>query len=340
MHSRLRSITLLAALAALSTGGVAHGATLIGSDLSGVPQTVLGGDVTGAQLVPFGDAPNPLAAPFDGVLVRIQQRYALAEAARPATLGFRIVSGANPFTARPATPDGFELRTRLAPTTDGYVDYRPLDRTGRPIGIAIRRGEQLGVAAEQGGLTDFARLAAASPSGTVATGPGQHLTGLLGYTEIFGTNNELLLQGVIEPDADGDLRGDDTQDDCPTVKNDPQTGLCPANIPGPTVVVRVPVAGPTVNVPVPGPAVSVPGPTVTVEQRRCRVPLVRGLTKRFASRVLAAAGCRLGKAKSQKVRRGKAGLVIKQSQRRDATLALGAKVDVTLAKRAAAKATR
>ena len=116
---------------------------------------------------------------------------------------------------------------------------------------------------------------------------------------------------MIEPDADGDRLGDETQDQCPGAKNDPVTHACPTQ---------------TVTVTVPGPRVEVP-------VARCRAPLLRGLTRSFASRLLVASGCRLGAVTTRSVRRGPSGLVIGQSVRADALLASGASVGITLSRR-------
>lgn len=74
---------------------------------------------------------------------------------------------------------------------------------------------------------------------------------------------------------------------------------------------------------------------ITVEKRvtaRCNVPSLKGLTKAVAKRLLTAAGCKLGKAKSKKAKSGKKGTVIKQSPKAGSKLAPGAKVAVTLKK--------
>ena len=74
---------------------------------------------------------------------------------------------------------------------------------------------------------------------------------------------------------------------------------------------------------------------IAVEKRvtaRCNVPSLKGLTKAVAKRLLTAASCKLGKAKSKKAKSGKKGTVIKQSPKAGSKLAPGAKVAVTLKK--------
>ena len=330
MRARLACAGALAALAAGATAGTA-GAVTIGSDLTRPVSFTLGENTSGAQLIAPTDAPHPLTAPFDGVLVRIAQRYA-STGLNPGTIGFRIVSGdAASVTVRPATVDGRERRLALEPGNgSGLVDFRPTDAAGRPVGIPIRAGERLGVTEQAGStIANLVAKTAAGASGVIGLASGQPVTGPLAYLPVTGF--ELALQGDVEPDADGDL----TQDDCPAIPNDPLTGLCPPQtVPGPTVI----VPGPTVTVPGPtvtvlGPAV--PGPTVTVERRTCRVPTLRGLTRSFAAKLLVASGCRLGATRGRTIRRGRAGVVVAQGARTGATVAFGTKVSLTFSKRAA-----
>ncbi|HET8535954.1 MAG TPA: PASTA domain-containing protein [Solirubrobacteraceae bacterium] len=72
---------------------------------------------------------------------------------------------------------------------------------------------------------------------------------------------------------------------------------------------------------------------VTVEKRvtaRCNVPSLKGLSKAISKRLLAAAGCKLGKVTKKKSAKGKKGTVIKQSPKAGSKLAPGSKVAVTL----------
>jgi hypothetical protein len=291
-------------------------AVTIGSDLTTALAFGIGPNHTGTQTTAPIGAPNPVASPLGGVLVRVRLRYGQTNAT-PGTVAFSILSGTNPFTARPATVDGGELRFPLTPNlpagSDGYVDYRPIDVTGRPIGIPISAGERLAIAQETPGAVLFIAPAA---TGRIAYVAGQHPSGSQAYVELTGY--EIALQGVVEPDADGDRRGDQTQDDCPTVANDPTTGLCPAQL------------------------VNVPGPstTVTVEVQKCHVTLLRGLTRGLATRLLNAAGCRLGTVSRRTVRRGRPGRVIAQSTRAGTVADFGTAVGITLSRRAGRRTRR
>jgi uncharacterized repeat protein (TIGR01451 family) len=74
---------------------------------------------------------------------------------------------------------------------------------------------------------------------------------------------------------------------------------------------------------------------VTVQQRVplvCAVPSLKGLSKGFAKKLLAATHCKLGKVTKKKSKKGKKGTVIKQSPKAGSTLAAGAKVKVTVRK--------
>jgi beta-lactam-binding protein with PASTA domain len=62
------------------------------------------------------------------------------------------------------------------------------------------------------------------------------------------------------------------------------------------------------------------------------VPSRKGLSKAISKRLLAAAGCKLGKVSKKKSKSGKRGTVVKQSPKAGSTLAAGAKVKVTVRK--------
>jgi hypothetical protein len=64
----------------------------------------------------------------------------------------------------------------------------------------------------------------------------------------------------------------------------------------------------------------------------CTVPNLKGLTKGFAKKLLAAVHCKLGKATKKKAKKGKRGTVIKQSRKAKSVLPAGTKVNVTLKK--------
>lgn len=325
---RLAVASAAVAVTCLLAGVPAHASTLFGSDLTATPVTGFDRASITMLAAPPG-ATVPIVAPAGGVLTRIRLRIAATRAA-PGAIAFTILSGRGPFTARPATPDGAALRIPLPPSSPAtFIDYRPTDQFGRATGIPIATGERLGLVNPQ---------FAADPPFTMAAGVGSstgyvfadHLSG----AESYGGFSDfyLLLQGTIEPDADGDRRGDETQDQCPTLPNDPTTGTCP--IPAPTTVTvpgpeRV-VAGPERVVQ--GPERVVQGPDRLV--RECRVPSVIGLDRALAGRLLTAAGCRLGSVTAKTVRRGKNGIAVRQSPKAGSVVKVNAKVAITLSRRA------
>ena len=85
----------------------------------------------------------------------------------------------------------------------------------------------------------------------------------------------------------------------------------------------------------PNPANNSVSATVTVEQRVqlvCTVPSLKGLTKAFAKKLLAATNCKLGKVTRKKAKKGKRGTVIKQAKKARSVLPPGSKVAITLKK--------
>lgn len=67
--------------------------------------------------------------------------------------------------------------------------------------------------------------------------------------------------------------------------------------------------------------------------QRCKVPSLKKRTRSLASALLKAAGCRLGKAKSKRVSKGRSGLVVAQSKKAGTSVPLRTKVNITLSKR-------
>lgn len=293
---RLSLVVALTLLAACAAAGAAHGAIVIGSDLATEPTIGLAVDGVGTQIAPRSGASLSVVSPSSGVLTRIRLRYGSTDE-DSGIVAFRILSGTNPFDARPATADGAELQFPLPANVPagggGFLDYVPTDAAGTPVGIPIAAGERLGLAQESTGMADVVAELPGDPATVAFFGGSQHLSGLLQYREESGY--ELALQGVVEPDVDRDRRGDETQD------------------PGVTRRAAAPA------------------------RRACRVPLLRRLTRRLARRLLLASGCQLGRVTTRVVRRGVRGRVVFQSRSVHAVLPFRAKVDVKLAKRVAAR---
>lgn len=200
----------LAASALLVGAPAAHGATTIGSDLSGTPAA---GCViwpnqylcTLTQLTSTSGASLALTAPSDGVITQIRLKHG-SVGSTGNSVGFRILTpaaGSNEFTARIASPSGtqgtFATSTFAAIDTFGFEDGYGCRR-----GVAIHTGEQLGIYM---GSPDLSVVSASgAEAGEYANE--NHYQGTHAYTSRAG---ELLLQATIEPDANGDGYGDETQ---------------------------------------------------------------------------------------------------------------------------------
>jgi Domain of unknown function DUF11/PASTA domain len=77
---------------------------------------------------------------------------------------------------------------------------------------------------------------------------------------------------------------------------------------------------------------SVPIQVTPQPQPQCTVPSLKRQTKSFASALLKAAGCKLGKTTTKKVKKGKAGVVTAQTPKAGSMVPLGTAVGVTLTK--------
>jgi hypothetical protein len=222
---------LSALIIATALSGVARAETIIGSSLPGIADG--GGFSSGFTVVQTTQANGvdlPLTAPSAGALVKVRFSHGVAPAGGD-RIGLRIVSGTFPnFTSRldSRLPD----LTYLAGDPAGTTTVIPGDAFGAR-GVRIEAGERLGVATLVGTM-DINRAnpgARYSYFNSTGAGPGVYAT--------FGADYDVTLQYVIEPDADGDGWGDETQDRCPA---DP-TSNCPGRIvtvPGPVVIQQSP----------------------------------------------------------------------------------------------------
>jgi hypothetical protein len=175
-------------------------------------------------------------APFDGVVTAFRVKHGRA-AASPGAYAWRILTGAaSPFDGRPATPSGQnDVYLAWPPNASpGIETWFPTDAQGHAVGVPIRAGELIALWTEK-----MADGSAAPAFGAFSSGArylrhdgSDHVSGSQAYAEFGGL--EALIQGTIEPDADGDHYGDETQDPCPAVSG---LGPCPAPQPTPQVVV-------------------------------------------------------------------------------------------------------
>jgi hypothetical protein len=240
--------TALTAVAGLCAPTGASAATVFGPPIDTLTPTFgtpLNVTTTGTKLAGGASA----AAPISGVLTRLRLRRGVA-GADPGVYAYRIMSGTSPnLTARPASPSGAnDVFLTFKPSSPSGIDsYFPVDAVGHAVGIPITAGEYLAI------WTQKDAAGGAAPSFTTSA-PGSEYTRVLG--DVLGVQQAtgpfggflLLLEGTIEPDADGDHYGDETQDGCPS--NGASHTPCPVP-PAPVVVTReVPVPTPVVT-PVP-----------------------------------------------------------------------------------------
>jgi uncharacterized repeat protein (TIGR01451 family) len=191
MRGRLALVTVLAAL--VPCGG-ARAATTVGSDLTkAATATVCGPAVSCTYFTGDATTGAPAAvAPFDGVVVRWRVKSATAatgtrlRALRPAGAGKYVSAGLDDPHALQIGTNAFAARLPVkAGDVIGIDDSSSAKIFASPVPTAAYYFQPLG-------------------AGSVAQAPAKQ------------SSRELLLSADIEPDADGDGYGDETQDLCPT----------------------------------------------------------------------------------------------------------------------------
>ncbi len=199
--------------------GAAGAAETVGSNLTATPGAGPGPNVSSVQGIAPTAATFPVTATSPGVIVSIFVKHGTS-GADPGIYGFRVLSGVGPsFTTagpRPELPDF----SWPANQTAGISSFLPAVG-GTPKGIPIGAGERVGISrftgtAGQGAeiWSGAAGLPGGAPGGTLRSVIGAHNTGTTSYLAT-GTDAELLLQFKVEPDADLDGFGDESQDQCP-----------------------------------------------------------------------------------------------------------------------------
>lgn len=197
--SRL-SKCLLAASATLMLGASpAAGADLVGSDLTAPASSVNNPPRTMTAIDQRAGVLLPLTVPTRGVIVEVKLKHG-AVAVAGGISGFSILSGDHPnFTARTsaALPD---FAWPVGPADIRSFALNP--------GVQIASGERLAVRLVSGDVP----LVGSSPSGgaSIALVTDNHVAGQLTYPAPSGF--EVLAQLRVEPDADFDSLGDETQD--------------------------------------------------------------------------------------------------------------------------------
>jgi hypothetical protein len=213
----IRRHILAAAVAAVSLGmaPAAEAAVTVGSDLSRAPTGAVcaGGPCTLFQQYAPTGAPLALAMPADGVLVRWRVRAGTVgshdlrlRTARPAPWGYySIVSSSDSVPAASLAQGVNEVAAR----------------------IPVKKGDRLALDAGPGWV-----VTATASGGTARTWypvPATGVTAPSFYSRLRPV--ELALNADVEPDADADGYGDETQDLCSTDRS--THGRCPPPPPPP-----------------------------------------------------------------------------------------------------------
>lgn len=205
------TVAVAVAVALAASAAPASAATHMGPVLEGLTPSF--GVPDNSQTVGILDAAGvSAAAPVTGVLTRIRMKRGAHSASSASQFAYRIFSGTTPnLKARPATPSGlddvvFAVRSSAPATIETYF---PVDASGEPVGVPITAGEYLGLWVD---LNRYAMSDSIAGSQYVR-GAGDPLGSTNAYSP-FSTFR-LLVDGLIEPDADADKYGDESQDACP-----------------------------------------------------------------------------------------------------------------------------
>jgi hypothetical protein len=215
-------ILITASLIGLALSGTAaHAATTVGSPLpfngGGAGYTPCGP----CTIIPTSIASGqPVSSPIDGVVVR----YGAGAGDGPgvfSSVRFRVVRSTGPNAW--AGAGGGPTQTTSVSFGNSFFDLKP--------GVPIRTGDYIGVDTVRNGSNTATTLRSQAGSSYVAVGDaplsedGTPRTGLAPKPGV-----EAFVQATVEPDADLDGYGDETQDGCPT--NASTQGACPAaNLP-------------------------------------------------------------------------------------------------------------
>ena len=203
---RLMGLGVAGVLLSLAGTGQAQAATTIGSSLTATPNTTLScpGSCTFSQRTLPG---RQVTSPIDGVVVRWRIRTATPmTVAQPIAL--RVIRGTGPASTGVGTS-----QPGAVPATSGIHTFETR--------LPIQSGDFIGINCCNSGLTAFSGAAGASMDNwSPPLGDGETRS-----PDGPNPNFQLLVNADIEPDADRDGYGDETQDGCPT---DPTAqGVCP-----------------------------------------------------------------------------------------------------------------
>jgi hypothetical protein len=209
-------------IAALATGiccslalgaGSASAAENFGSNLDAAATTGPAINTSSVQTTQVTGVTQPLVPANPGVITLILVRHG-PSGADPGTYGFRVLTGSTPNFTATGAPSELPDFAWPANDTPGVTSFVPT-LGGIAKGIPIPAGGHLGIVRSGGTSGQGAQIGAfgTTPGGVLHAAPAVHNSGPLGYTN--NGNSELLLRYSVEPDADGDGYGDQTQDLCP-----------------------------------------------------------------------------------------------------------------------------
>ncbi len=211
-----------AGLSMLALPSGASAATTVGSNLAGTPNSVPSANISMAPRTQPPGVTLPLTAPSAGVIVQILLKHG-SSGPNPGAYGFRVLSGSAAMyttTGAPTELPDFPWPASDTPDTDSFIPALG----GVPKGIPIAAGNRLGMVRIGGTGMQGVSIRANSSMGELDQVVGVHNSGPLFYDTLVP--NELMVQYRIEPDADLDGFGDETQDRCPT--NAATQAACPA----------------------------------------------------------------------------------------------------------------
>lgn len=218
MRCAIRVATVLGMTASLLAAVPASAAasTPVGSNLTADPNgSPFVGGFTIIQTLPAPGSALPVTAPTAGTIVAI--RFKHGATASETSVSPRIVTATTP-VVNAAVRRHERLPDVVLPggTPAGIQTIVPVDGESKPRGVPIAAGEWLGLATLGPGSLALQNLTGGGGERVTLTGNGTGVLTSAGSTP----DRELLLQFTLEPDADGDGYGDETQDGCPAQKGD------------------------------------------------------------------------------------------------------------------------
>lgn len=194
--SKLAAILCLAFASSIATGGEAGAATTVGQTFSPAFASM-----PGVVNIQTATASQPsYAVPAAGVITSFSH---ISEASPDSTLQLVVV--------RPTGPDYLVVGVSTAKTLASAA------MNTFPERIPVQAGDLLGV---EGTGTALGAMAPAPGGNTVSATASLAFTGGMLLSSLMAPASPLVLDisAVVEPDADGDGYGDETQDLCPTDK--------------------------------------------------------------------------------------------------------------------------